>query len=232
MTAMTIARPLPGDDGEHVPDATLTTPSRGPADSRPATRGPARPANRALGTWSDQLVARLLELAGAGQSNGAIAQALGPGFTKNMVAGKLHRLGNPVPRSPRPAAEPPQQQPKPTPTSKPRAARAPRPGREGRAEADRRPLAVLIDLDARRPRPKPRPDPAATPRRRVSDFRTCQWIAGAPSWDDACKCGAPTVEGSNYCAPHEARAWQARDPDLDRMMKSGARRIGDREAGR
>jgi hypothetical protein len=34
-------------------------------------------------------------------------------------------------------------------------------------------------------------------------LRDCQWIEGEPTMDDACKCGAPTVNGT-YCAEHVA----------------------------
>ena len=35
----------------------------------------------------------------------------------------------------------------------------------------------------------------------------CQFIAGRPSTDDACKCNRPTRPGSSYCAPHHALCW-------------------------
>lgn len=35
-------------------------------------------------------------------------------------------------------------------------------------------------------------------------FRTCQFIEGEPSMDDACKCGAPAADGV-YCANHRER---------------------------
>jgi GcrA cell cycle regulator len=38
--------------------------------------------------------------------------------------------------------------------------------------------------------------------------RTCQFIAGEPSADDACKCGEPVLEGSSYCAKHHAVSWR------------------------
>ena len=46
----------------------------------------------------------------------------------------------------------------------------------------------------------------------VSGFnpKTCQWIAGEPSADDACKCGAATGASRVYCPAHEARAWYVR----------------------
>ncbi len=42
-------------------------------------------------------------------------------------------------------------------------------------------------------------------------FATCQWIAGQPIADDACKCGRPTV-GGLYCAEHKAHARGQRQP--------------------
>ncbi len=42
-------------------------------------------------------------------------------------------------------------------------------------------------------------------------FATCQWIAGQPSADDACKCGRPTV-GGPWCAEHKAHARGQRQP--------------------
>ena len=36
--------------------------------------------------------------------------------------------------------------------------------------------------------------------------RTCQWIEGLPSADDACKCGATALLESAYCAPHQERS--------------------------
>ncbi len=40
--------------------------------------------------------------------------------------------------------------------------------------------------------------------------KTCQWIEGEPSLDDACKCGFPT-SGRSYCAGHHSRAYRQRD---------------------
>lgn len=36
-------------------------------------------------------------------------------------------------------------------------------------------------------------------------FRTCQFIGGDPSANDACKCGNPTIDGGPYCAHHLER---------------------------
>lgn len=40
----------------------------------------------------------------------------------------------------------------------------------------------------------------------VSTFRprVCQFIEGAPSANDDCKCGEPVPVGKSYCEPHEA----------------------------
>ena len=42
-------------------------------------------------------------------------------------------------------------------------------------------------------------------------FSRCQWIAGEPSADDACKCNAPTVNGV-YCAHHLERSVRREGP--------------------
>jgi hypothetical protein len=38
----------------------------------------------------------------------------------------------------------------------------------------------------------------------IPGARSCQYIAGEPSADDACKCGAPVAPGSSYCQEHRA----------------------------
>mgnify|MGYP002624215135 FL=1 len=38
-------------------------------------------------------------------------------------------------------------------------------------------------------------------------IKACQYIAGDPSHDDACKCGAPVQRGKPYCEAHQRRAW-------------------------
>lgn len=45
-----------------------------------------------------------------------------------------------------------------------------------------------------------------------SPFRTCQWIDGEPSADDACKCGQPTHGLTSYCEPHAKRVIVPRPP--------------------
>lgn len=38
--------------------------------------------------------------------------------------------------------------------------------------------------------------------------KTCQWIEGAPSPDDSCKCLAPSAPGVSYCPTHAQRAYR------------------------
>ena len=114
------------------------------------------------------------------------------GVSKNAMLGVLHRMGissaarNPVRRLP--------------------------PAERARRER-------LADPDARAALPAPRVSKRGLPRlapasevaarhARVTSFRTCQWIEGAPGPDERCKCGAPAVPGAPYCTEHQARAWQ------------------------
>ena len=39
---------------------------------------------------------------------------------------------------------------------------------------------------------------------RTAPVRACQYIAGNPSADDACKCRRPAMPGSPYCEVHAA----------------------------
>lgn len=58
--------------------------------------------------------------------------------------------------------------------------------------------AGMLD-ELSRPRKSRRPPPA--PWRPA----TCQWIAGAPTDDDNCKCGRPVAPGRSYCPAHLSR---------------------------
>lgn len=49
------------------------------------------------------------------------------------------------------------------------------------------------------------------PGEREGDGRPCQWIAGEPSADDACKCRAPVVPDKPYCRAHSRAAYLRRD---------------------
>ena len=45
-------------------------------------------------------------------------------------------------------------------------------------------------------------EPAAKPRPPGLPPRRCQYIAGEPSADNACKCWRPAKQGSSYCPRH------------------------------
>ena len=49
-----------------------------------------------------------------------------------------------------------------------------------------------------------KPMPSGLPRR-------CQYIAGKPSADDACKCRRPTKQGSSYCPRHSELCQQTEE---------------------
>lgn len=57
-------------------------------------------------------------------------------------------------------------------------------------------LRLLMGLPPERPR--------AAQAVQDMPFRGCQWIAGEPSADDSCKCGASVVSVGPYCARHLA----------------------------
>jgi len=46
-------------------------------------------------------------------------------------------------------------------------------------------------------------------------FTRCQWIDGAPTADDRCKCGVPVRPGSSWCESHHARVWLPLPADWD-----------------
>ena len=55
-------------------------------------------------------------------------------------------------------------------------------------------------------------------------FRTCQWILGEPSADEACKCGSATLAGSVYCLRHRARAAQVSPAEASAGLEGPAPR--------
>jgi hypothetical protein len=42
----------------------------------------------------------------------------------------------------------------------------------------------------------------------------CQFIAGEPTRDEGCKCGAPRKDGSPYCPDHHAICYHPVNPAL------------------
>lgn len=108
------------------------------------------------------------------------------GLTVGQVAGILHRAG-----ATRPADNPVKRRSK----SKAYPAR--------KVAPERLPAARSVAAS-------PFAAPAGKMRRarRAARFRRCEWIAGEPSADDRCKCGAPAAPGAGdpYCATHRALA--------------------------
>lgn len=162
--------------------------------------------------WNEKRVARLTELWLDGVSAGQIGNDLG--VSKNAVVGKAHRMrlpGRPspilrnVPRATAPVAPaPPQPNPNPAPIAQP-----------GQTASE----AVIVrrwhvsqaqskaEQNIRRENGQ-KLLPWSIGRQflvvRGMKFAACQWIAGEPSADDACKCRLPTDDGP-YCAEHQAR---------------------------
>ena len=141
-------------------------------------------------TWTEERVARLTELWNEGMAARLIAVDIG--LTKNAIVGKAHRLelaGRPSPilHCARAAPE-----------SKPhRQAACETPKRLPPASGGHMPTGRSVVRTAK----------MASGAR----FRACQWIAGEPSADDRCKCGAEVGASPVYCPAHEARAYIQRD---------------------
>jgi hypothetical protein len=53
--------------------------------------------------------------------------------------------------------------------------------------------------------------------------KICQWIEGEPTWDDTCKCCAPTQAGSVYCSEHLARAYTKKAEPEERYAQKPSR---------
>ena len=140
-------------------------------------------------TWTEARVARLSELWLGGVSARLIA--IDMNLSKNAVVGKAHRLelaGRPSPIL--------------------HCARAAPESKTQRQAACKPPKRLEHHSGGHMPTGRTVVHTA----KMVSGFnpKTCQWIAGEPSADDACKCGAATGASRVYCPAHEARAWYVR----------------------
>lgn len=135
-----------------------------------------------MSTWTPERVERLKELWNAGLSGAAIGRQLG--MSKNAVVGKAGRL-NLATRS--------------------------NPIRPGKGAPLNPPVAVrkrfLTGRAADRTKGRDKRLVAGMFKHGGLRFRQCQWIAGEPRRDDSCKCLAPTVNGSPWCAEHIRRIW-------------------------
>lgn len=152
-------------------------------------------------SWTDERIATLKQLWGAGLSASQIANRLG-GLTRNAVIGKAHRLGLPS-RGPstKPRKKPSSSRPKHSYQdarwangSEPRAA-APTP----------KPVALP-------PPPAPEPVPAAMVAFADLEPHHCRYIPGEPAGEHTMCCGAPAVLGKPYCEAHVRRTSNAVQP--------------------
>lgn len=149
--------------------------------------------------WTPEEDAMLTELWGRKLSSGRIGDILGR--TKNAVIGRAHRIK--LPSRPSPIRQGRSQSEKAKAAAAKRLARSCAKGR----------LVALGQAEHLARQDKLLPDGQAAPRLPAVTFtpHVCQWIEGEPSADDACKCGAPALSGSSYCAEHHARCY--REPE-------------------
>ena len=156
---------------------------------------PIHHSSRKGGPWTDARVAQLTELWLDGVSARLIAKQMD--LSKNAVIGKAHRLE--LPNRPSPIVYSDKTSPK-----------------KESLTATTKPAKATV----RKPSPHPvmhlaHPNSKTGTARGIATFprvaldariRGCQWIAGEPSADDACKCGAAVGETRIYCPEHEIKA--------------------------
>lgn len=156
--------------------------------------------------WTPDVVARLKDLRSAGKTGGEIAAEMF--VTRNMVIGKLTRLGligKDAPKYARPKPESAKPKP-PTP-------------------------AVVVKPAPIKP-PKPADDLSIPESRRVRlvDLaRTdCRFPLGDPAKDDFAFCGAAVKAGSSYCGFHGSLCYRGKMMTIsksDARMLAAARRL-------
>lgn len=137
--------------------------------------------------WTDEIVQKCVELRRNGLTYQAIAREVGQDLTRNMVIGKLKRLG--LGSSPRPAKK----------AADVEARSAPR-TRDKMVTVT--PIAGLVA-----PMPLPAAPIIAGEPVHILDLKKhhCRAVLDARGWDGlALYCGAPKVVGSSYCEPHTA----------------------------
>ena len=155
-------------------------------------------------TWTEDRIAILKQLWGAGKTAAEIAEQLGGGVTRNAVIGKAHRLGLSGRASPIHSKTVSQ-------------AKAADSGRQTAPAAPKRQKMTdetsqilpegkgvsLMDLDA----------------------KTCRWPCGDPKKAGFKFCGANSLPGLPYCAEHAAIAYQGstrRFAISEKELNSGA----------
>ncbi len=163
----------------------------------------------ALYPWNDAAVAMLKRLWNNGMSCSQIATELGPGFTKNAVIGKGHRLKLPT---------------KPNPQSRGQksamgraAAKSIKAKRPKNGKGQPKPQAIAAAIEAKRENAPIQPfdvedDPGAgvdvTHLVGIMDLKAhdCRWIEGDPLNVHG-YCGKRAREDSSYCAEHHRRVY-------------------------
>jgi GcrA cell cycle regulator len=160
-------------------------------------------------SWTDERVELLRQLWLDGKSASQISAALGLGITRNVVIGKVHRLGlsgrakSTAPATPRVRQRPP---------STPRAPMASRPsGGGGHAVRGNTALAFSIDTAAEA-RPQFHEDVVVPMSLRVTIVELkeamCRWPLGDPTSPDFRYCGIQSAGTAPYCVHHGRMAYQ------------------------
>jgi GcrA cell cycle regulator len=137
--------------------------------------------------WTEEVIERCKELNAQGLSFQAVADQIGNGLTRNMVIGKLRRLG--VAAIPRKKPEP----------SEVEVAAKPR--------TRDRIVTIKAQVAAVPPSPIPASPPIAGVPVSILDLKKthCRAVLDQRGTDPhqlAMFCGAPKTVGSSYCAPH------------------------------
>lgn len=158
----------------------------------------------ALYPWNDAAVAMLKRLWIDGLSCSQIATELGPGFTKNAVIGKGHRLKLPT---------------KPNPQSRGQksamgraAAKSIKANRPKNGKGQPKPQAIAARIAGPKFETAPLPEEEmgndVTHLIGIMDLKAhdCRWISGDPLNVHG-YCGKRAKEGSSYCDEHHARVY-------------------------
>lgn len=143
-------------------------------------------------SWTEEQITQLRSLVSQVPplSSGQIAAALG--MNRNMVIGKLHRLGLDLPRKGIIGGD----------TIKFRSGRS-------TPQVKTKPPPSVAVVPASPGRGESLPGPVVHAEKR-GDFRTCQWYFGDPKSGDMSQCGRPCVGGTPFCDHHYRRTYLPR----------------------
>lgn len=156
-------------------------------------------------SWTDERIATLKQLWGAGLSASQIANRLG-GLTRNAVIGKAHRLaltGRGAPRKD-----------KPHPNRLVRRGKTPRPPKQTKTNA-RTSFAFgsVASVMPDEPAPLVHDEPALVSYAQL-EAHHCRFIPGDPAGDRTMYCGCKALPGLPYCETHAKRATNATQSPL------------------